>query len=32
MIQQYTIKSYEDVYSIGWLLTQWVFRGQANET
>lgn len=28
--QLYTIKSFEDVYSIGWLLTQWIFRGQAN--
>lgn len=32
MIQQFTIKSFEDVYSIGWLLTQWIFRGQSDQT
>lgn len=30
MIQKYTIKSFEDIYSIGWLLTGWMFRGQAD--
>ena len=30
MIRQYTIKSFDDIYSIGWLLTRWVFRGQAD--
>ena len=30
MIRQYSIKSFEDIYSIGWLLNMWIFRGQAN--
>lgn len=29
MIYQYTIKSFEEIYLIGWLLNRWIFRGHA---
>lgn len=32
MIKQYTIKSFEDLYSLGWLLNKWIFRGQSDSS